>query len=96
MDLAPSTITLVGSIAAFCTTAAFVPQVIRVVRLRSAKDISLTTFLVFSFGLAVWAAYGFLIDSVPVILANIVTLALALTIVVLKLNYERASHRSLS
>jgi MtN3 and saliva related transmembrane protein len=96
MDLSSGTITLVGSIAAFCTTAAFVPQVIRVVRLRSAKDISLTTFSVFSFGLAFWTAYGFLINSVPVILANIVTLALALTIVGLKLNYDRASHRHAS
>jgi MtN3 and saliva related transmembrane protein len=96
MNLAPWTITLVGSIAALCTTAAFVPQVIRVVRLRSAEEISLTTFLVFSLGMAVWAAYGFLINSVPVILANIVTLALALTIVGLKLRYDWASRRAAS
>lgn len=89
MELSSSATTLVGSVAAFCTTGAFVPQVVRVVRLKSAQDISLATFLLFSFGLAVWAAYGFLINSIPVILANIVTLALALTIVALKVSYDR-------
>jgi len=89
MDLPSWTTTLVGSVAALLTTAAFVPQVVRVLRLKSAQDISLTTFLVFSAGMAIWTVYGFLIDSVPVILANTVTLILALTIVVLKLSYER-------
>jgi len=96
MDLSPWTITLIGSIAAICTTAAFVPQVVRVVRLKSAGDISLTTFLVFSVGMAIWMFYGFLIDSLPVFLANGVTLVLALTIVALKLNYDRQVHRSAS
>jgi MtN3 and saliva related transmembrane protein len=85
--------TLVGYVAAVCTTGAFVPQVVRVWRLQSAQDISLTTFLVFSLGTAVWMVYGLLIDSLPVILANSVTLALALTIVALKLNYDRKAHR---
>jgi MtN3 and saliva related transmembrane protein len=90
MGFSPWAITLVGSIAAFCTTAAFVPQVVRVVRLRSAGDISLTTFSVFGCGMAIWMFYGFLIDSLPVILANGVTLVLALILVVLKLRYDRA------
>lgn len=93
MDLSPGAIELVGSVAAICTTGAFVPQVARVVRLRSAEDISLTTFLVFSVGTAVWMVYGFLIDSIPVVLANAVTLVLALTIVVLKLAYDRSPSR---
>ncbi|HTT44987.1 MAG TPA: SemiSWEET transporter [Thermoplasmata archaeon] len=85
--------TLVGYVAAICTTGAFVPQVLRVWRLQSAQDISLTTFLVFSLGTVVWLVYGLLIDSLPVILANGVTLALALTIVALKLNFDRKVHR---
>jgi MtN3 and saliva related transmembrane protein len=82
--------TLVGFVAAVCTTGAFVPQVVRVWRLKSAGEISLTTFSVFAFGTFVWLIYGWLIGSVPVILANAVTLVLALTIVLLKLNYDRA------
>jgi MtN3 and saliva related transmembrane protein len=78
----------VGSIAAFCTTTAFVPQLIRVWRLKSARDISLNMFLLFSFGELMWLVYGLLIHSVPVILANVVTLLLALWILVLKLRYD--------
>lgn len=94
MVLSLSVATLVGSVAAFFTTAAFVPQVVRVWRLRSAEDISLTTFLVFSVGMAVWLVYGLLIDSIPVILANGATLVLALTIVALKLNFDRRAQRT--
>lgn len=85
------TITIVGSVAAALTTGAFVPQVVRVWRLRHARDISLPTFAVFSVGVAVWLAYGLLVNSLPIILANLLTLILALSIVVLKLRFDRGS-----
>lgn len=78
-----------GSIAAFCTTIAFVPQLVRVYRLKSARDISLSMFLVFSLGELLWLIYGLFIHSMPVILANAVTLALALAILWLKLHHDR-------
>jgi MtN3 and saliva related transmembrane protein len=81
----------VGSIAAFCTTLSFLPQLIRVWRRKSARDISLTMFLLFSFGVACWLVYGFGIGSGPIIVANALTLMLALTILVLKLQYDRHS-----
>lgn len=81
-------INTIGLIAAFSTTTAFVPQLIRVWRLKSARDISLHMFLLFSFGEAMWLLYGLLIHSPPVILANVVTLGLALAILALKLKYE--------
>jgi len=86
--------TLIGSVAAVCTTGAFVPQVVRVWRLKSAGEISLTTFLVFALGTFVWLIYGLLLDSIPIVLANAITLVLALTIVFLKLNYDRVERRS--
>ena len=86
--------TLIGSVAAVCTTGAFVPQVVRVWRLKSAGEISLTTFLVFALGTFVWLIYGLLLGSIPIILANAITLVLALTIVFLKLNYDRLERRS--
>ncbi len=86
--------TLIGSIAAFCTTAAFVPQVVRVWRLKSSEQISLTMFLVFSVGTLAWLVYGLLIRSDPVILANGVTLGLSLTMVSLKVNYDRRTRRT--
>jgi MtN3 and saliva related transmembrane protein len=86
--------TLIGSIAAICTTAAFVPQVIRVWRMKRTDEISLTMFLVFSVGTLTWLVYGVLIRSDPVIVANGVTLVLSLTMVSLKLNYDGMARRS--
>ncbi len=91
MESAALSITLVGSISAALTTAAFVPQVARVWRLRDAKDISLTTFTVFSVGLVGWVAYGTLVDSLPIVIANVLTLGLALTIVALKMKFDRSA-----
>ena len=88
MDAAEWTTVVIGSVAAACTTGAFVPQVVRLWRLKSAAEISLMTFLVFSAGTFAWLVYGLRIRSVPVIAANAVTLGLALTMVALKLRYD--------
>jgi MtN3 and saliva related transmembrane protein len=82
-------VTAIGLAAAVCTTISFVPQLIRVWRLRSAREISLTMFLVFSLGTFLWLLYGILIRAVPVILANAVTLALSLAILALSLKFDR-------
>jgi MtN3 and saliva related transmembrane protein len=79
----------IGSVAAVCTTVSFLPQLIRVWRRKSARDISLTMFLFFSFGVACWLIYGIGIGSGPITAANTVTLALALAILVLKVRYDR-------
>jgi len=79
----------IGSIAAVCTTVSFVPQLVRVWRRKSARDISLSMFLLFSFGVACWLVYGLGLGSVPIIAANVVTLALALAILALKIHYDR-------
>ena len=79
----------IGNTAAVCTTVSFVPQLIRVWRRKSADDISLIMFLLFSTGVALWLVYGLLIGSFPIAAANTVTLALALAILVLKLRYDR-------
>jgi len=71
--------------AAFCTTAAYVPQVLRVWRTRSTQDISLKMFVVLVIGLGLWITYGFAKGEIPIILANVVTLALASTILYFKL-----------
>jgi MtN3 and saliva related transmembrane protein len=81
----------VGMSAAFCTTVAFVPQLARVWKRKSAQDISLGMFLLFSTGELLWLFYGILIGSLPVEAANAVTLVLALAILLLKLRYDRAA-----
>jgi len=82
-----SGISLLGILAGFCTTLAFVPQVVRTWRTRTAGDLSLTTFLVFSVGVALWLAYGVALGDIAIIAANTVTLVLALTILYFKLRY---------
>lgn len=77
-----------GFVAAFCTTAAFVPQLVRVLRLRSARDVSFPTFLMFSIGVFLWLLYGLYIGSRPVIASNGITLVLSVSILVLKLRYR--------
>ena len=90
------TVDALGFVAAFCTTAAFVPQLVRVVRLRSARDISLPTFLLFSVGVFLWLLYGLYIGSKPVIASNSVTLILSVSILILKLRYDRTALRELA
>ena len=79
----------IGSCAAVCTTVSFVPQLVRVWRRKSADDISLVMFLLFSFGVLCWLIYGIGLGSIPMIAANVVTLTLALAILCLKLRFSR-------
>lgn len=77
-----------GLAAGTLTTIAFVPQIVRIVRVRHADDLSWWTFGTFALGVALWLAYGLKLDAVPIVVANIVTLALALVILVLKWWYR--------
>jgi MtN3 and saliva related transmembrane protein len=85
----PWEINLVGYVAAICTTISFVPQLIRVYRLKSAHEISLTMFLVYSFGVFLWLLYGIFIGSLPVIVSNVFSVALSSAILVLKIRYDQ-------
>ena len=82
-----STTSIIGFIAAILTTVSFVPQVVKVWRTRSAKDVSLGMYLLFTLGIAIWLVYGVLIESWPVILANVVTLILAGSVLAMKLKF---------
>ena len=78
----------IGFFAAFCTTIAFLPQAIKVYKTKSTKDISLYMFLIFTIGVLSWLIYGLIINDLPVILANAVTLVLSLFILIYKLKYK--------
>lgn len=79
---------LLGLIAGLFTTIAFVPQVVKIWKSKHAQDVSFAMFVIFSTGVALWIVYGFIIGSLPVILANIVTFALALAVIILKLYFR--------
>ena len=77
-----------GIVAGTLTTLSFVPQLLRIVRTRSAADISWGMFSVFAVGTVLWVIWGFTQNAVPVILANAVTLVLAAIIMILKWRYS--------
>lgn len=79
---------LLGLAAGALTTVAFVPQVVKIWRTRSTHDISLGMFALFSTGLVLWLIYGISIGSAPIVIANTITLTLALTILYFKLRYK--------
>jgi MtN3 and saliva related transmembrane protein len=76
-----------GFAAAVLTTASFIPQAVMTIRSRDTRGISRGMYIIFVTGVALWLAYGIYIDSLPMILANVVTLGLAGTILALKLRY---------
>jgi MtN3 and saliva related transmembrane protein len=83
----PVAIKLLGFAAATCTTLAYAPQFIKVVRTRSTHDISLTMLLVMVLGLLLWLLYGLLAGDAPLVAANAVTIVLAGGILFMKLKY---------
>jgi MtN3 and saliva related transmembrane protein len=79
---------VLGLSAGACTTLAFLPQVIKTWKSRSAKDLSLGMFSVFCFGVLLWLVYGIFQHDVPVIAANLITLMLASTLLFFKLRFK--------
>ena len=83
-----TTAELVGYLAAALTTCSFVPQAWLTFRTRDVRGISLGMYTVFASGVGLWLAYGLLVDAWPIIVANSITLALAIAILAMKLRYR--------
>ena len=79
----------VGYLAAFLTTCSFVPQAWLTFRTRDVRGVSLGMYSVFAAGVGLWLAYGLLLRAWPIVVANGITLALALSILAMKLRYGR-------
>ena len=75
---------MIGLVAAVLTTISFLPQTLLVLRTGKTDGISLCMYALFTTGVAGWLLYGVLVGALPIILANSVTLALAATILLLK------------
>lgn len=78
---------ILGITAGTLTTVAFIPQLAKTLKSKSTGDLSWGMVLTFTIGVLLWLIYGIWIDSLPVILANAVTLLLQLGIVSLKIKY---------
>lgn len=79
----------IGFCAAFLTTASFIPQAWLTFKSRDVSGISLGMYSAFTLGVALWLVYGLTLGAWPVVVANTITLALALSILVMKLRYGR-------
>lgn len=81
-------IDIIGFLAAVLTTASFVPQAIHTFRTRDVSGISLVMYSAFTAGVALWLVYGLLLAAWPIVVANLITLSLASSILVMKLRYR--------
>lgn len=79
---------LVGYAAATLTTLAFIPQTLHSWRSRDLSGVSLGMYSLFTIGVALWLLYGIVLESWPIIIANAITLALAGSVLFLKLRHK--------
>jgi len=81
-------VTVLGLSAGTLTVIAFFPQLLKVWRTKSTRDISLGMFSIFCAGVLLWFVYGLVIDDLPIIIANFLTFVQALIIVMFKIKYH--------
>jgi len=82
------TILIIGYIAGALTTISFVPQVAKAWKMKETRDLSLVMLLLFAAGVLLWTLYGFWVDSLPIIAANLITFILILVLLGLKYRYH--------
>ena len=80
---------LIGYFAAFLTTISFLPQVWHTLRTRDVSGISLGMYSCFTVGVAMWLIYGLFLGAWPIVIANFITLSLAVSILTMKLRFAR-------
>ena len=81
-------IIVLGLVAGGLTTFAMLPQLIKILKTKSTKDISLLLFIMAFLGVILWLVYGFLINDIPVIVGNAISLLLVGSVLILKLKYD--------
>jgi MtN3 and saliva related transmembrane protein len=81
-------ITAIGLLAAAFTTFSFLPQAIKTIRMKEARDISIIMYIVMLIGVILWLTYGILLSNLPIIAANSISMALSLLILGLKIKYK--------
>ncbi len=83
-----SFVTILGYIAACCTTASFLPQAVETIRTKDTEGISLYMYLLFTGGVIIWVVYAFITKDMPLLIANAITSVLAMIILIYKIRYK--------
>lgn len=81
-------VTILGLIAAALTTISFLPQAMKTIKTRHTKDLSLIMYSVLTFGIFLWLVYGILINDLPIIMANGITLIFCIIILSMIIKYK--------
>lgn len=81
-------LTLLGLVAAFFTTASSLPQLIKSLKTKKTKDLSMPMLVMICLGVLLWLIYGILIRNLPIIVANSTSLVFFSTILFLKIKYN--------
>ena len=81
-------VTILGLLGGALTTSSFLPQVIKSWKTKSTGDVSIWMFLLLTTGIFIWAVYGFMIGSFPVVVANTFSFILSVTMIIFKLIYD--------
>ena len=83
-----------GLIAGLFTTTANLPQLIKIYKLKEASDISALTYLLLTIGFILWTVYAVEVRDVPLLIANIFSLAISLGIIILKVTYDEKGSKN--
>lgn len=89
-------IEILGYTAGAITSLTFLPQVIKTLREKSAKDVSMMMFIIAVVNQTMWVVYGALLSNWVIILTNAVILSMSLTMIILKLRYSAKEDEKLS
>lgn len=79
--------TIIGLIAGALTTVSLVPQLIKILKTKSSKDVSFATYTILSIGVLLWLIYGMMVMDIPLIAANGLTFMIAASILFMKTKY---------
>jgi MtN3 and saliva related transmembrane protein len=84
-------IEFIGFLAGFCSSVSFVPQVYKTWKTKSAKDVSIQMFLVYTLAVTLWIIYGIANKNLPILITNAVVFVLSSAQIILKIKYDRAA-----
>lgn len=82
-------IDILGFVAGICVTISVIPQILKIWKTKKVKDISLLTFSVLTFGVALWVLYGVLKNDLPIIITNSISFSLNILMVYFIIYYEK-------
>ena len=80
--------TIIGLMAGLTTTGAFVPQIIKTIRTKDTRSISLGMYIVYNIGVLIWFVYGFMIGESAILIANSFSFIFRMTLLIMKLIYK--------